>query len=188
MRSPWEPLWVGAARSVRPKVLRRAILPAFLPRVPPSTVLGPKGPLHRGRGAPNIVKDGTPQGGHARGTRCKRPALRVGHLTPEAAISQRSAAWRARGPRWARCAAVPLPTILRLVRRALVARLVANIVGGGTLPAAALGGRCQGVFPAPTHHRLAAPSAPSHHPTPRVCRPGASQTGEADGWRTTTRW
>ena len=43
-------------------------------------------------------------------------------------------------------------------------------------------------FP-PTHpSQTRGPSAPSHHPPPRVRRPGASQTGEGDGWLTATRW
>ena len=61
--------------------------------------------------------------------RCRRPPVRVDYLKPEAVVSRGSAAEGARG---ARCAGVPLPKILRPVRRLPVARLVANIVGGGS--------------------------------------------------------
>jgi hypothetical protein len=40
---------------------RGAISPARSPRVPPLTMLGPCAPHHRDAGAPNIVKNGTPQ-------------------------------------------------------------------------------------------------------------------------------
>jgi hypothetical protein len=53
-------------------------------------MLGPEGPLRKGCGGPNIVKNGTPRkarGRHARTTRYHRPAFRVDHLTPEAVSS-----------------------------------------------------------------------------------------------------
>jgi hypothetical protein len=45
----------------RPSDTRGGLSPARSPRVPPVTMLGPEEPPRRGRGVPNIVKDGTPQ-------------------------------------------------------------------------------------------------------------------------------
>jgi hypothetical protein len=72
-----------AARSVSCTRFRGALSPTRSPRVPPVTMLGLRRTAPLGGGGPNIVKDGTP----AR-ARCRRPALRVGHLTLEAPTSR----------------------------------------------------------------------------------------------------
>ena len=74
-RSPRVPEWTGASRSVRQEWLRRAHSPMCSPRVPPLTMLGLDGPHSFGDGAPNIVKNGTPQIGRA-----LKPFLTVGRL------------------------------------------------------------------------------------------------------------
>jgi hypothetical protein len=56
-------------------VLERPLSPARSPRVPPLTMLGLDGPHSFGDGAPNIVKNGTPQIGRA-----LKPFLTVGRL------------------------------------------------------------------------------------------------------------
>ena len=72
-----------AARSVSSARFRGALSPMRSPRVPPVTMLGLRRTAPLGGGGPNIVKDGTP----AR-ARCRRPPLRVGHLTLEAPTSR----------------------------------------------------------------------------------------------------
>ena len=72
----------AVCRSLRLSDARRALSPARSPRVPPKTMLGPEESLHRGGGAPNIVKDGTPQEALSPACRSLRPSNTRGGLLP----------------------------------------------------------------------------------------------------------